>query len=148
MNGSCNVLHLVRAQVFEVQRELFLDRVVNAAGDPNLSRRGQGLQPGSDVYAIAIQIAPLDDYIAKIDPDAEHDPPVFRLDSAGLGHFFLQLNGTGDGIDRARELDQHAITHHLDDPAMVLGDERRQDFAPALLRVARVPASSCSMRRA
>src|SRR4029077_17649973 len=93
----------------------------------------QGLQPGSDDYAIAIQIAPLDDYIAKVDPDAEHYPPVFRLEGAGLGHFFLQLNGTGDGIDRARELDQHAITHQLDDPAMVLSDQRSQDFAPALL---------------
>src|SRR5262249_2404187 len=90
---------------------------------------GQRLQTGCEVDAIAIKVAALDDDVTEIDADAQHDALVVRLADPGLGHPFLQLDGAANRIDRAGELDQHAVTHHLDNPTVVSRDKRTQNVA-------------------
>ena len=46
-----------------------------------------------------------------------------------LGHPALHRDRAGDGVDDARELDQHAVAGGLDDAAVVLGDLRIDQFA-------------------
>ena len=103
-----------------------LDLLANAAGDADIAGRCHRLKPGGDVDPAAIEIATLDDDIAKIDADAQQDMPIGRQASIGPDHFLLQLDGTKYGIDRAGELEQDAITHDLDDPAVKLPDKRQE----------------------
>ena len=58
-------------------------------------------QPRRDVDAVAIEIAALDDHVAEIDADAQNDAPVLGRPSLAAAISLLQLDGAGDGVDRA-----------------------------------------------
>ena len=106
------------------------------------------LEARRDVDAIAIEVAALDDDVAKIDADAQHDPAGPPARRVCARHPVLQLDGAGDGVDGAGELHQHAVAHHFDDAPVMLGDQRLdQLFARRAFRAASVPASSRSIRR-
>ncbi len=88
------------------------------------------LKPCRDVDAVTVDIIALDDDVAEVDADAQ-------LDAAGFGGFRIRggqgaLDGGGalDGIDHAGKLNERAIAHELDDPAMEFFD-RRIDHIPA-----------------
>ena len=49
----------------------------------------------------------------------------------GLADLLLQFDGAGDGVDGAGELDQHAVTHHLDDAALMLRHQGLEDSLAA-----------------
>ena len=91
---------------------------------------GQALEPGGDVDAVAEDVVVLDDHVAEIDADPELDPAGRRHVGVALGHPALDLGGALDGLDDARELDQHAIAAGLDDPALVLGDRGIDQLEP------------------
>ena len=59
----------------------------------------------------------------------------------------LDVDGAAHRVDRAAELDQHAVAHQLDDAPAVLGDSGSNSPCAALFSRASVPASSCSIRR-
>jgi hypothetical protein len=62
-------------------------------------------------------------------------------------HFFLNCHRTGHCIDRAGELDQHAVGRGLDDTAMILGNRGITTSRRCAFRAARVPTSSAPVRR-
>ena len=89
---------------------------------------GHLLQPGGDVDAIAVEIAALDHHVAEIDADAQYNALVVgERRRSPLAMPLLQLDRAGDGVHGAGELDQHAVAHHLDDAALMLRNQRRQD---------------------
>src|SRR5262249_44720889 len=83
----------------------------------------------------------VDDHIAEIDPDAESDALVLGHLGIAIDHSSLDLDCTTDGVDDAREIDQHAVAGSLDDAAAVLSDlrvytlaaMRLEAFEPAFL---------------
>ena len=89
---------------------------------------GHRLQPRGDVDAVAVDVAALDDHVAEVDADAQHDARAPRGKSALASAMpLLQFDRAVHRIDRAGELDQHAVAHQLDDAAAMLGDQRVQD---------------------
>src|SRR5262245_55424474 len=105
--------------------------LMHGVRDEYATRFGQCLKTHGDYDAIAIQIAPLDHHIAEIDADAQYDALLLQHPLVCRRHPLLELDRTGDRIDRAGELDQYPVTHHLDDAAVMIGDHWLQDtFAP------------------
>ena len=55
------------------------DRVMDVARDHDAARRRFGLQPRRDVHAIAVEVVAIDDQVAEMQADAEHDGGVLGL---------------------------------------------------------------------
>ena len=110
--------------------ELAMQMVVGGAGDENPARVAQLLQTGGDVHAIAEKIAVLDDDIAQVDADPEHDATVRRNLGLMRGDLFLHRNREGCGVDDRTEFGNRAIPHQFDDAAVMLGQQRIDDHAP------------------
>ena len=87
------------------------------AGNIDAARFGQCLDAGGDVHAVAIDVIAVDDDITDIDADPELDGVVFGAARIEFAKLFLDLDRTGDGVDRACEFDQRSVTHELDRPA-------------------------------
>ena len=73
-----NVLEALFAQRLEGQAELVVGLIVRCSGDDDAARIAQSFQAGGDVDAVAVEIVLVDDHVAQVDPDAEHDPGVLR----------------------------------------------------------------------
>ena len=116
------------AHRLEGEVELGLDLVPDVAGDADAAGLGQALEARGDVDAVAQDVAVLDDDVADVDADPERDPPVLRHGRLALGDALLNRDRAFDRIDRARELDQGAVAHQLDDAAVVLGDQRLDEL--------------------
>src|SRR5262245_33721623 len=108
---------------------------MGGAGNENAARIGDAFEPRGDVYTIAIEIAALDHYVAKVDADAKHDLKVIGQIVICERHLLLQLDRTLDGVDSAGEFDQHPIAGNLEDTPLVFRDERlKHVFAARLER--------------
>jgi hypothetical protein len=69
--------------------------------------------------------------VAKSDPDAQDDPPAVLCTLVGDRHGLLKGHGAAYRLDSAGELDQDAVSHDLDDSAVVLRHHRLEDFRAA-----------------
>src|SRR5581483_12404358 len=76
-DGAGDVLHRLLAEIGKGQRELVPDLLVGGARDADAAGFAQRLQPRGDVDAVAENVVAVDDDVADIDPDAEHDLLVF-----------------------------------------------------------------------
>ena len=115
--------------------ELAVDLPMSVVREADPSWLRHSLKPCRDVDTVAVKVASFYDYIAKIDPDTQYDPPVFSNAAAGDSHGLLQLDGTVDGVYRAGELYQHPVAHKLDDATTMLRHQRLDDiFVPGLKR--------------
>ena len=101
-----------------------MDRI----GDEHPAGIGQGFDPSGDVDAVSVDVVALDDHIAEIDADAQFDAVVRLSIRVPLGHRLLHRDPAADRIDDARKLHQHAVAGGLDDPAVMLGDFRIEEF--------------------
>jgi hypothetical protein len=107
--------------------------VIGGARDQDAAWLGQCLQAGRDIDAVSIKVGAFDDNIAEIDADPQQHLVVIGCRGIGRRHALLQLDGAGDRMDGAAELDQHAVAHYLDNAAAVLGHQRLEDLlAPPL----------------
>ena len=103
--------------------------VVHGIGDEHSARIGEGLDPGGDVDAVAIEVVALDDHVAEIDTDTQLDTVVPPGTGIALGHRLLHLNSTAHRIDDAGKFHQQAVAGGIDDAALVLGDCRIDELA-------------------
>jgi len=84
--------------------------------------------PGGNIHAVTKNVFVLDDDIADIDADPEHD---FRCGAAfAPGHPVLHGHRAGDGIDGAGKLGQETVARGLDDASIMVGDGGIDDFTP------------------
>ena len=125
---------------------LVLDLVEGVAGNDDAAGLGERLEPRGDVDAVAVDVVALDDHVAEIDADPELDALVLGRIGVALGHAALDRERALYGVDHARELDQGAIAHQLDDAA-VAGGDLGLDQLLAEPSGGRVPASSSAIRR-
>ena len=94
--------------------------IEGGAGYANASRLGQSLQARGDVDPIAVDVVSVNDDVAEIYANAKPNSLCFRGALIVASHSPLDRGGALDGVDDARELDQRAVTHELDDAAMEL----------------------------
>ncbi len=121
------------AGILEPNVDPIADAFVDDGGNANAAGLGQRLQAGGDVDAIAVNVVALDDHVAEIDPDPQHDP---RLAQGLIGKGAvraLHRDGAIHRIDHAAEFDDGAVADQLDDAAVMGGDRRVEDRLPVLL---------------
>jgi len=121
--------------------------LVNIAGNAYGSWFGENFHARGHVDAVAIEIVALNDYIAQADADAHHDPLFLRQFGIAPRQRALNLDRALDRVDGAAELGQRAVPVVLKmrpSNCFVLGSNTsdRNDLSRA-----RVPVSSCSIRR-
>jgi hypothetical protein len=124
-------------------------RVTLVAYDPidaDPAGLSQSFESRRDVNTIAVDVAPVLNDVAEIDPDTELDAPPLRDCSIPFDHFALNFDGATHGIENAGELDQQPVARRLHNAAAVLLDFRvgklaAQRFAasPDLLIVGAYP---------
>ena len=71
-----DVLELLLADIFKQQVEPVADIVAHRLRNRYSAGLGDAFEPRRDVDAVAENIVVVDDHIAKVDADAELDPPV------------------------------------------------------------------------
>src|SRR5215510_13689644 len=77
-NRLGDILDAMAAERMVIEIELISDLLVNSVGDANGARPGESLEAGRDVDAIAEDVAAVDDHVAKINTDPEHETPIRR----------------------------------------------------------------------
>src|SRR5205823_838498 len=92
--------------------------------DANPTRFGQPFKTGSDIDAVAENIAVLDNDISDVDADAELDP--LRASDAGIpvGHRLLHFRRTAQGVYHAAELHEQSVARGFYQSTVMLGDPR------------------------
>ena len=114
MHGPCDVLERLLAEVAGRDGQLADHLVEGGGGQHDPARLGQTFEPGGDVDAVAVQVVAIDQHVTEIDADAQADGLLARASGLALDHAALDVHGTGDGLDHARELDQRTVAHELD----------------------------------
>jgi hypothetical protein len=104
--------------------DLCLHLFVRRPGNRDAARLGHGLQAVGNVGAVAMNVVALDDDVAEVDADAEHQAAILGQRGIARALGTLDIDGTADGVDDAAELDQQAVAHGLDQSAVVLGNPR------------------------
>jgi len=78
--------------------------------------------------AVAVNVLPIDDHLADIDPDPEPYLPLLRQLGVKLLHALLYRHRTFNRSDGACKLDQDAIASRADHATAVLLDLRCPEF--------------------
>jgi hypothetical protein len=131
MDRTVDVFYWDFTSVYESNVDPTADAVIHDRGDTDASGLSQGLQSRCDIYAVPINIVAINDDIAEVDPDAEHDARAgsgFRCDGA------LDGKRAVDCIHDATELDQRPVADQLYDATVVLRDRWIEDEFPVTLQ--------------
>jgi hypothetical protein len=114
--------------VLEGARELVADLLVDLPRDRDAPGLRELLQSGRYVDLVAVHITILlDDDVAEVDADANLERCLLR---ALRPESLLDSQGAPDGLHRALELNQEAISGGLEDPSVMLLDLRLDYFTP------------------
>ena len=127
-----NVLDLLLAGKIERQAQFAAQLIVGRAGEQHAARIAELLQPRGDVDSVAEQIVAFHHHVAEIDADAEDDAALGRNFGLRRRDLLLQRHGTRYRVHHRAELDDGAVAHQLDDAALVLGQQRVDDFGAKL----------------
>ncbi len=95
---------------------------MNGPRDANSPRVGQAFETRGNIHSVSEDVVVLDDNVADVDADTEHDTLLLGHIGVALGHRVLDFDRALDGFDRAGELGQKTVAHQLDDAPMVLAD--------------------------
>jgi hypothetical protein len=117
-----NVFQVLRPYILEGGIDLSADLTLCVVGDANAAGLRNPFKPSGDIDAVAKDIVVIDNDVADVDADPIFKPPDLGHSRILLGHAALHLDSAARGIDRAGELDQHAVAGRLDDPPAMCGD--------------------------
>ena len=124
-----DVLQRDVAQRLQFRLEPALDGIVHRL-TPRSRPAALRFQPGRDVDAIAIKVVAVDDQVAKVQADAEHDGGVLGRSRLASAMACWNSMAALSGIDRTGELRQDTVAGQLDQPAAVAGQRRLQTLRP------------------
>jgi hypothetical protein len=123
-----DVLEAQDAERREAAVELALKVVVGGARDDHGAGIGDAFEAGGDVDPVAVEVAVLlADHVAEIDTNAEANPLFLGRLRLVFCQGLLDRHRRGHRVNDARELAQHAVAGELDDPTLVLGDQRFEE---------------------
>ena len=143
-----DVLEALRPEVGHLKLEPRLDLPVGVFRQANLARLANPFEPGSDVHAVAHEVAVgfLDD-VAKMNADAKLDATFGRQAGVALDHAGLHLERAAHCVDHAAELDDRAVAGALDDAAVMGGDGGIDEVAAKRRKRASIRSSSAPASR-
>ena len=126
MKPPAHVLGPVLAAVDEAVTILRLDDVTHRARDGDAARFGQALDAGGDVHAIAEDVPALgvDDDLAEMHADAQHQPPLLVQHGVEARHALLDVDRRGHRGEGRSEFGQQRIARVVDQRAAGDGDGR------------------------
>jgi hypothetical protein len=122
-----DILHLLRAEIDELDRQLRPNLVLNSTRDANPARLSKSSQPGGDINRIAEETVALNDDIADVDADAEPHLLTGRSIRILLGYGLLNLDGALHGIHSAGEFSDEAIASRIENPASMRDNQPIND---------------------
>jgi hypothetical protein len=96
------------AEILEHHAGAMTQVIVHASRDADLAALDQSLEPGSDVHAVAKDVALIDHYVADVDADPEAHPSLFRLTLVRPFERGLDLDRAADRVEDARECGEPA----------------------------------------
>jgi len=100
------------------------NRFADGARDDYATGRSLGFEARRYVHALAVKVIAIDDQIAKVQADPEHDARVFRLVAVGFSHGLLECDSGVQCIHSAWELDQRTVARQLDQSPSVARKRR------------------------
>ena len=104
-----DVFYTVRPAVREKKLGLSARLVVDALADTYRSRQSQGFKPSRDIDAVSVNVALIDEDVARVDPDPQlHAVRLIRLTRSKSA---LDIERATYRIDRAHKLDQQSVAH-------------------------------------
>ena len=127
MHGSRDVLHLLRADIGKLHRELVGHLLVDRARHADAADLGEALEARGDVDAVAEQVAVALDHVADGDADAEGHLPARRIGHVAGSQAFLDVDRAAYRFDRARKFSEHGVARRVEDAPACLGDEVIRD---------------------
>src|SRR4051794_9809021 len=98
LHRAGNVLEALLAHVLEFEIEAAGGVLLHPVRYADTAGRGQGLKTGSDVDAVAEDVAVLDNDVALVDADAELDAAGGRNARGPLGHALLHLGSAAQRV--------------------------------------------------
>jgi hypothetical protein len=119
-----NVLKTERAERLEDKIKLPAHMLTYGPRNADAARRALNLESRCDVHGIPVQISPVSNCVAKINPHPKADGPISGLVTVVDRHVLLDLNGAPHGTIDAVEHDQQGIATSLHDPTAMLLDCR------------------------
>ena len=137
MHRARDILHSLVAEILVRKIELGLDLVEGLLGDANPAGLGEPLQAGRDVNSVAINVLALDNNIAEMHSDPEVNATLLGYFRVAFSHAPLYGERAFDRVNHAGELDEGAITHQLDDTAVVVSDFGIDQLVPMALERAK-----------
>src|SRR5262249_38377296 len=126
----CYVFDLLLAHIFECEVELVAHLIAHDPAGADSARLGQGFQPRCDIDTISVDIAPVLNDVANIDPPAEFEDAIRRHIGVSLGHFALHFNRATHRIDDAGKFEEKAVARSFDDATVMLLDLGVGPLAP------------------
>jgi hypothetical protein len=117
-----------------VQRDLEPpgDGLPQRARNKDPTRRCLGLQASRHIYGVAVDVVALNDDIAEVKADPEHDGLMVGLAAIGLRHRLLEFYGRGERVHRADELNQRTVALRPDHPPSMAADSRCKPLVQVL----------------
>jgi hypothetical protein len=88
------------------------------------------LKSRRNIHRVPVQIGPVCNRVANVDPDAEAYGSIWRLLAVVDRNLLLHLHGTPHRPVNAVEYDEQRVSSGLDDPTVMLAD-RGIDYFPA-----------------
>ena len=110
------------ATILEANVNAIADAFIDNRRDTDAAGLGERLEPRSDVNAVAVDIVPFDNNVAKIDADAQHDRRRCAVRIGRQGGRALYGERAVYGIDDTAELDNGAVTDQFYNPAVMGGN--------------------------
>jgi len=78
VDGSNDVLKVLRTEIDEIEIDLTDDPVVDRARDADGAWFRKGFEAGCDIDPVAENFIPFNDDVGQVDPDADSNPPIGR----------------------------------------------------------------------
>src|ERR1700691_4756328 len=126
-NWAVDVLDADLAAVLEVNVDAVADTFIDDRGDANAAGFGERLEPRGNVDAVAVNVLALNDDIAKVDADAQHNRRRRAARIGRQGGRALYGERTVHGIDHAAELDNGAVADQFYDAPVMGGNGGVED---------------------
>src|ERR1700746_2033354 len=130
VNRLGDVFELLLTAILEANVQLSFDFAVDLFGNQDAARIGDPLQPNSNVDPVAVEFTVLpNDNVTKVEPDPQPEGTSARSE------MILYLNRASHSGKGTRELYERAITRGLDQPPVVAGEGRLDQFALETLKL-------------
>ncbi len=128
------------AEIHSADQRIAADLFRHAAGHCDAAGLGVGLQAGSDVYRITVNVVAFDDDVADVQPHAHADTLGRRFFRFGRGNGALHFHCAGDCRTRVLENCQESVARVLDQGAAI-GSNARLKHQRAQAHESRVRAT-------